>query len=71
MEASKDQVIYVFFYVEFTEENAMKYKKVVEDYGVVGICYNIDARQPILVAKRKIRECPHLYCLYPSNIPIH
>ncbi|KAL0080396.1 hypothetical protein J3Q64DRAFT_1644386 [Phycomyces blakesleeanus] len=60
----------MFFYVEFTEENVMKYKKAVEDYGVVEICYNTYPRQQVLVAKRKIRECPHLYCLHPVNIPI-
>ncbi|ORZ19047.1 hypothetical protein BCR42DRAFT_412088 [Absidia repens] len=68
MEISKDQAICMFFYVEYTEENVMKYKKVLEDFGDVEICYNTDPKQPILVTERKIHECPLVYRLYPANI---
>lgn len=71
MEISKDQatcMFFFFFYVKFTEENVTKYRKVMEDYGDVEICYNTDPRQPVLVTKRKIHECPYLYYLYPADI---
>ncbi|KAI7851506.1 hypothetical protein BDC45DRAFT_445417 [Circinella umbellata] len=57
----------MFFYVEYTESNVMKYKKVLKDYGDVEICYNTDPKQPILVTTRRIHECPHSYRLYPAN----
>jgi hypothetical protein len=68
MEISKDQAMCMFFYVEYTEENVIKYKKVLEDFGDVEICYNVDPKQPVLVNVRRIHERPLLYRLYPANL---
>jgi hypothetical protein len=67
MEISRDQAICMFFYVEYTEENAKKYRKWIEDFGAVEICYNIKPTQPILVSLERIYENPQSYHLYPAN----
>jgi hypothetical protein len=35
MGISKDQVICMFFYVEYTKENVKKYRKRIEDFDVI------------------------------------
>jgi hypothetical protein len=51
MNITRDQAICMFFYVEHSEENVKKYKKKIEDFEEVGICYNADERKPILAHK--------------------
>lgn len=68
MEISRDQAICMFFYVEYTEGNVKKYKRRIEDFNAVEICYNINPNQPILVSLERIYENPHSYHLYSTNI---
>jgi hypothetical protein len=61
---SRDQALCMLFYVEFTEENLTKYKKKLEDFGEIEICYNVDPKQPILVSKARILGDPFTYRKY-------
>lgn len=67
MEISKDLTICMFFYVDYNEENAKKYEKLINSFGDVEICYNIDPKQPVLVTLSRIHKSPHLCHLYSVN----
>lgn len=67
MEILRDRIICMFFYVEYTEENVKKYRKRIEDFGNVEICYNIKPTQPILVSLIRIYENPQFFHLYLSS----
>lgn len=54
----------MFFYAKCTDENVKKYKKKIEDFEEVDICYNIDERSSILVSKLAILGDPFTYQTY-------
>ncbi|KAI8359134.1 hypothetical protein BD560DRAFT_334908 [Blakeslea trispora] len=57
----------MLFYVDYSEENAMKCEKRIEDLGDFEICYNVDPKQPVLVSKQRIHE-NHSHHLYPAKL---
>lgn len=57
----------MFFYVDYSVENAKKCEKKIEDLGDFEICYNIDPKQPILVSRQRIRES-HSHHHYPTRV---
>jgi hypothetical protein len=67
MKITEEQAICMFFYVDYTIENAEKYKKEIESFGEVVLCYNTDPKQPILTTLTRIRENPFSYHLYPAD----
>ncbi|KAI7863696.1 hypothetical protein BDF14DRAFT_1733502, partial [Spinellus fusiger] len=44
-----------------------KYKKRLEDFGNVEICYNTRPNQPILVTLERIQKNPETYHLYSDS----
>ncbi|KAI9257697.1 hypothetical protein BY458DRAFT_518658 [Sporodiniella umbellata] len=61
MQISRNRAICMLFYVEFTKENLEKYKRKIESFGNIEICYNVKPNEPVLVPTKRIRESPHLY----------
>lgn len=68
MNVTKNQAICMFFYVDYTDENVTNYKKKIDEFEDVEICYNVDERQPILVSKQRIRGDPITYRKYLESI---
>ncbi|KAI8326788.1 hypothetical protein BD560DRAFT_361671, partial [Blakeslea trispora] len=68
---TRNQAICMLFYVDYSEENAMKCEKRIKDLGDFEICYNVDPKQPVLVSKQRIRGDPLTYRTYlrSSDIP--
>ncbi|ORE02169.1 hypothetical protein BCV72DRAFT_235148, partial [Rhizopus microsporus var. microsporus] len=60
IDTTEGQRICMLFYVTFTEENVIKYKKKIEDFHKIGICW----KQPILVSKTRILGDPMTYTKY-------
>lgn len=58
----------MFFYVDYTDENVANYRKKIEEFEDVDICYNVDERQPVLVSKQRIRGDPITYRKYLESI---
>lgn len=65
MELSRELAICMCFYVEYTEENVKECTEAMNRLGDVEICYNTDPKEPIIVAKERIRRMPNSYHLYP------
>jgi hypothetical protein len=68
MKITKHQAICMFIYVDYNEENVAKYKKKIEEFEDVEICYNGDERQLILAYMQKVRGDPRKYRKYLESI---
>lgn len=66
---TKNQAIDAFFYVEYTEENVIFYRKQIEELHDSKICWNLREQEPILVSKQRIRGDPLTYNEYLDEAP--
>ncbi|KAG0174999.1 hypothetical protein DFQ30_001474 [Apophysomyces sp. BC1015] len=55
---TREQAICMFYYVDFTEENVLKYTQKIDDLNEIEICYNTNPRQPVLATKQRILGDP-------------
>ena len=61
---TRNQAICMLFYVDYSEENAKKCEKKIENIGDFDICYNVDPKHPVLVSRQRIRGDPLTYRTY-------
>ncbi|KAG0182941.1 hypothetical protein DFQ29_001085 [Apophysomyces sp. BC1021] len=57
---TREQAICMFYYVDFTEENVLKYTQKIDDLNEIEICYNTNPRQPVLATKQRILGDPKI-----------
>lgn len=65
---TRERAVCIFFDVEYTEENAAKYAKRIEDAENLEICYKENPKHPFLCSKRSMELYPSRYKTYPAII---